>query len=139
MALGRLLDGVHEAVSRIHLPLMSSKSPVCCSPSLFPPSNNAPLDSVLWMGQKINEPLWKHLHSWGSWKIIHVLFPLQENSQAKISLGPKLCCLGGDSDVDKVKIFLLPSPMHPNSYLFFAPTVWWNLSTRNLDIHKGSP
>lgn len=105
---GSLLDGVHEAVSRIHLPLMSSKSPICCFTSLFPSSSHVPPDSVLWMGQKINEPLWKHLHSWGSWKIIHVLFALQENSQAKIPLGPKLCCLGGTVMWIKSKYYSYP-------------------------------
>lgn len=54
-----LLGGIYEAVSRICFPLMPSKSPICCSASLFPPSSHTH-DSVLWMGQKRNEPLWKH-------------------------------------------------------------------------------
>ena len=38
----------------------------------------------------------------------------------------------GEGDVGKVKLFLLPIPMCPNLY-FFAETMCWNFSSRNLD------
>ena len=38
-------------------------------------------------------------------------------------------------NVGKVKQFLLPSPIHPNLYLF-APMLCWKFSPRNLDFHK---
>lgn len=37
----------------------------------------------------------------------------------------------------KVTLFLLLSPVHPNSYLFVL-TMCWNLSAGNLDSHKSS-
>lgn len=46
---GKTSDGVCDAVSRIHVPLVSSKSLICHFPSLFLPSSHAAPDSVLWM------------------------------------------------------------------------------------------
>lgn len=40
--------------------------------------------------------------------------------------------------MSKVELFLLPSPIHPNSYIFFVPVVCWNFFTGLLSIHKDS-
>ena len=46
--MGRLLDGVHNTVSRICILLMSSKRPICCSPT----PSHAAHNSVLRMQQE---------------------------------------------------------------------------------------
>lgn len=46
--------------------------------------------------------------------------------------------LRGRSDAGNVKLFLLPSPMHP-SLIYFPPTPCWNFSTKNLGFNRCSP
>lgn len=55
-----LLDGVLDLASRIRVLLMSSKSPICLSPSLFPPFSQAAHYSILWMRLERNKYLWQH-------------------------------------------------------------------------------
>lgn len=52
---GQTSDGVHDAVIKICVPLMPSRSPICHSPSLFPPASHAAHDLVLEVEK--NEPL----------------------------------------------------------------------------------
>ena len=59
--MGRLLGGIHDGVSRTRALLMPSESPVCFSPSLFPPAGHAARPSVLWMGRDRNELLLHNL------------------------------------------------------------------------------
>ena len=81
------------------------------------------------------------LRSWGSWVLLHQLSlsPQEESWVEKMSLGPELCCLGGKAMCGNLKLFLLPSPMHPNSFFSFLSNgdvlefLHWNL-----DFHKGS-
>lgn len=42
------------------------------------------------------------------------------------------------SDAGNVRLFLLPSPMHPN-LIYFFPTACWNFSTKTLDFDRCSP
>lgn len=48
--MGRLLDIISKAVSRVPVLVMSAKSPTSCSTSLVLLSSHAAQDSVLWMG-----------------------------------------------------------------------------------------
>ena len=47
--LGKLLDGVCDVVSRICIPLMPTRSPICPSPSHFLLPSHESHDSILWM------------------------------------------------------------------------------------------
>lgn len=69
-----------------------------------------------------------------------LLFPHGRNhGPSKSSLNPKLCLPWGRSDFGKIKLFLLPTPMHPNSKLiFFSPVACWIFSSGNLDFSKVS-
>ena len=78
-------------------------------------------NSVLWMGHERNGALGIIWYNWGRWVLTQVLLvptppPLpHEKSQAKkVSLDSKLCHLAGNANMDKVKLSLLPFPMHPN-------------------------
>lgn len=54
-----LLDGIHNAVCRICIPLIPSKNPICHYTSLFSPPSREAHDSVLWIGFERNGPLWQ--------------------------------------------------------------------------------
>ena len=83
-------------------------------------------------------PFLSVLHSWGSQcSLTCSPFPHRIHQRLKkIFPGPLLCCLGW-SDVGKVKLFLLPISVCPNSF-FFSSAVCWNFSSGNLDFHKVS-
>lgn len=55
---GQLLHEVHNAVSRVHVSLMSSKSPIYHSPSLFVSPTHEAHNTVLWMERERNGLLW---------------------------------------------------------------------------------
>ena len=92
--MGRLLDGVHDAFSRILIPLVPSQHPICHSLSPFIPPSHRNHDSELWMGWERNRPLWQSLHFCGSQVLTQTLslFPVSE------------CYLQG-------WVVLLPSPL----------------------------
>ena len=77
---------------------------------------------------------WQVPYRWGSWKIIHTLPCGRNQGPRKFSISLKLCILWGRGDEGKVELFLLPSPMNPNSYFFFS-SVCWSSSCENLDFH----
>lgn len=77
-------------------------------------------------------------HSWGNWMSTYpfCLSPMGE-IMGWDGLWSEAVLIWGRADSRKAKVFLLPTPMSPNSY-FFAPTECWNFSSRNLDAHQGS-
>ena len=130
-------EGVCKAVRRIHVQSLSSESPSCYSPScsLHSMSCNIPQKSE-WEKKDIGL-LGSIPHSWGIWVLTHMfsLYPMGEITCRKISRHWAVLCWGR-ADMGKVKLFFLPSSMHPIS-LFFAPTVCWNF-TGLLDLHKST-
>lgn len=75
-------------------------------------------NSVLWKGKQRNGPLWQNPQSWESWVLTDsYIAPWKKYWAKKVFLGTELCYLGW-GDVYKVKLFLLPSPMHPNLQFF---------------------
>lgn len=127
-------------VSRIYVPLMPSKSPMCCSPILFlSPLSHSVHNSVLWMGQERNGLLWQHpvllgrpgTHS-------HAPFSLQKKSRARRpSLVTELCHLG--EGATWVKSHCSSYPLQCiQTCIIFAPTICWNFSTGLLDFPQGS-
>lgn len=89
----RLPDGVHNVVSRICVPLMPYKRPICSSPSLSHRAHTL----VFWLGNKEVDLFDSVQHSLGSWTLPPCsLLPLWEKSQAKkLSLGTELWHLRG--------------------------------------------
>lgn len=63
-------------------------------------------------------------------------FPSWEKSQAKISLGPELCHLGGELMWIKSSCFIYPLQCVQTH--FFNPLVCWNFSTGDPDLNKVS-
>ena len=93
--IGRLPDGVHNTVSRDHFSLMPYENFICCSPDFLPPPVLELPILVLCMCEGETSFFGSILHSCKSQGLTCSPFPLQENSWAgKISLSPKLCCLG---------------------------------------------
>ena len=79
--------------------------------SLFLPPSHAAHDLVLWMGQERNESLWQCPAQLGKLCTNFTCFHIsqQEKSQIeKLSLGPKLCCLGGKMIWVKLSYFSYP-------------------------------
>lgn len=113
----RPLDEIHNAVSRVHIPLIPSlPSPDCCSPSCSASLCYAPWLSALSQMRKIkvlSAVSYTANEAGHSLTFCHVL--------PWASLGTKLYCFGGWI-TGKSKLFL-PSPMIPISD-FFAPTMW---------------
>lgn len=66
-----LSNGVWKVISRVCIPLMSSKNSGCCSPSHFLHSHTAHL-SIL-DGVRKNGTLWQHPAQLGSWVFTHML------------------------------------------------------------------
>lgn len=89
----RLPDGVHNVVSRICVPLMPYKHPICSSPSLSHRAHTL----IFWLGNKEVDLFGSVQHSLGSWTLPHCSqLPLWEKSQAKkLSLGTELWHLRG--------------------------------------------
>ena len=119
---GRASRWSPDAASRICIPLKPSES-YLHSPGLFPPSSHVVQDSVLWIGQEKNEPLGLHpaqlgklgTHSYA------LRFPCRRLIVGRGDLSWHQVGLPwGRNDVDKVKRFLLPSPLCPDLY-FFSP------------------
>ena len=108
---------------------MPSESPICCSPSLFPPTSCAVHDSVPWMMWERSSPLLLHpaqLRNLGTHS--HTLtFSCRRNHGSRSSLLTLSCATLEEGDVGKAKLFFLLSPMYPNLY-FFPPTVCWYFS-----------
>lgn len=126
-----------DAFRRDCIPLMPSRNLISHSPDLLPPPSHGAFTLMLCMLQERNECLWQHSTQLGK-PTIHCPFPSWEKSQA-IKFSPKLCHLAG-GDASKVKLFLLLTPVHPNSCfaLFcFTSTECLNFSA-NLDFHIGS-
>lgn len=126
--------------SKIYVPLMPFKSPLCCFPSLFPHLSHAACCLVVWMGWERNEPLWWCPHSLGSCAFTHMLSltPTGEPTRFLLALSSAT-----EGDAGQVILFLLPSPVHTTHFLnlfffFLTPIVCWSFSAGNLSFHKGS-
>ena len=112
-----LLDGVCDTANRICTTLMPSKNPICY---LFPPPTHATHNSALWMGQENNGPFWQHAAQFEKLHAnSHILTcPCRRNHWPGRSLLALSCAVLGEAWCWKGKLFLLPCPMHPNSYIF---------------------
>ena len=129
--MGGLLDGVHDAVSRILIPLIPSQHPVCHSLSPFIPPSPRDHDPGLWMGWERNRPLWQSLHFCGSQVLTqtHSLFPV--GSKGMISLGTELWGLGeGVTWVKSSCSFypLLCSRIHICMYIYILLELFYQTS-----------
>ena len=137
--MGRLLSGVHDTVSRIHVPLTPSESPICHSPSLFPSPVRQLMTQYSGWDKREMGLFGIVLHCWeAACSLTCFHFTPWEKSLAKkvISLHWAMPPWG-TGDAGEVKMLLLPSPVCPNTY-FSAPTMCWNFSSGNLDFQKGS-
>lgn len=139
--MGRHLDGVCNKVSKIYAPLMTSNSPICNSPRLFPPILHPMIQYSGWDKREMS-PSGSVPHSWGSqYSLKHSPFPPQNKSWAglpqKIFLGPELCHLGGGMMHIKSSCFsylLQRAPTHifcSNSNVETSPLETWT-STKAL-------
>lgn len=92
-----LSDGFHNAIGRICIPFIPSKSLIHCYSSLFLLCSQIAHDSILWIRQERNEPLCSIPQNWGSQLLTYMLFlcPQEKSRVKKIFLSPKLCQPGG--------------------------------------------
>lgn len=117
---------------------MPSKSPIFCSSSLFHPLVCSSLFSTRnWTREKW--ALRQHPTQLGKLALSGMLplSLLRESTSQEGVFWPWAVPPWGTGDVGVIKSLLLPSPMHTTRG-FFAPAVYWNFSTGNLDFHKGS-
>lgn len=115
---------------------MPSESPICHSPSLFPLPSHAAHNSLLWLGQERNGPLWKHPVPLGNLDAhSHALtFPCGRNHRREYLFWHWAVLPWERDDTSQVKLFLLPPPIQPNLYYYyyyFAPMARWNFSTNS--------
>lgn len=126
--------GFLNVVNRLCAPLTPSEGATCHSPSLPASQSCSSRFSTLDVGRERKELPWQPPVSHVSLTSSH--FPW-EKSQAEISLGPKLCPLGGRDGASQVKLFLSSSQCFQTPS-FSAPKVCWNFSSGNQDLYKGS-
>ena len=95
--MGGLLDGVHNIVNRICAPSMSSRSPICHSPSLSPPPVMQLMTEYSGWSEREMGLLGNIPHRWGSYTLTHTLLcsPWERSQVKKVSLGTELCHIGG--------------------------------------------
>ena len=108
--LGRLLDGVCNTVSRIHMPLVLIRI-ISDSSRLLPHASH---DSVPWMRRERSGPLWQGPIQLGKPQSrFHLLFSVEGEI-----MGWGLCwhwtvLAWRRNDLGKIKFLLLSSPEHP--------------------------
>lgn len=137
---GRLPDGIHEAVSRVLIPLMPFESPGCCSPSCSPVSQHT---ALIWSDKKDlvslvvrkNWSLWWYPTQLGeldSYSHAHV-FPCGRTHRPGSSLGSDLCHFRGLSETVPLNLFNM------SNFRFFSPSIVLELLCRLLGFHNVTP
>lgn len=124
-------NGVSDTVSRIHVPLMSSESPISRSLGLYPLYSLAAHDSVLYMGETGTALLVA-----GFTYLCTHFSPRRESQASKLSIGTELCHFGEGMTQEKSNCssyFL----SNASKLVFFVRILYWNF-TDNLDFHKAS-
>lgn len=87
-------------------------------PLLLPaPTQHA---SVFWVGKERNGPLWQHPTGWRTQMLTHMLslFRKAETAEPQSSLLALSCAILEEGYVGKMKLFLLPSSIHPTQAFF---------------------
>lgn len=116
------LDGVHEAISRIHTTLILLSSPGCCSSNPSWPCRHVAYNSEKGrdgMGQERKKPLWQHLTQLGK-LCVHwcaLTFPHRGNHRLRRdSPGLELCHFRGR--LMQAKSHYFPNPLQRMLELF---------------------
>ena len=119
-----------------------SRNLKCCSPDLLPPPSHGASTLMDVLGLDLpSECLWQHPTQLGKPGMYSPALPLSSGKNHQLSSYLSTVLLWRRDDASKIKLFSLPTWMHPNLFVFlfcFTPAEYWNFSSGNLDFHKVS-